>query len=119
METIDFIDGFPIMGKPGSRAADPYPCVRPIHPIEIFSLSRVRQLVICLTAISFAMSRAQMNFDDVLFGLILCGIGIGGAALRNEYLRLRQLRAMERRYQRAMREFHLKRLSGQAGDGEP
>jgi hypothetical protein len=57
-----------------------------------------------------------MNFDDVLFGLIICGIGLAGACLRSEYLHLRQLRATERRYQRAMRELHLKRLSSQAGD---
>jgi hypothetical protein len=59
-----------------------------------------------------------MNFDDILFGLILCGIGLAAACLRSEYLLLRQLRATERRYQRALREVHLSRLSSQADDRE-
>jgi hypothetical protein len=59
-----------------------------------------------------------MNFDDVLFGLILSGIGLAGACFRSEYLLLRQLRAIERRCQRAMRELHRKRLSSQAEDRE-
>jgi hypothetical protein len=59
-----------------------------------------------------------MNFDDVLFGLILCGIGLAGACFRSEYVLLRELRAAERRKAGVMRELHLKRLSAQADDGE-
>jgi hypothetical protein len=57
-----------------------------------------------------------MNLDDVLFGLIICGIGLAGACFRSEYLLLRQLRLTERRYQRAIRELHVQRVSSQAGD---
>jgi hypothetical protein len=59
-----------------------------------------------------------MTFDDILFGLILCGIGLAGACFRSEYLLLRQLRARERRYQRAMRELHLNRVSSQADEAK-
>jgi len=52
-----------------------------------------------------------MNFDDVLFALIVCGIGLAGACFRSEYLLLRDLRAAERRRQRAMRKLQLERLS--------
>ena len=52
-----------------------------------------------------------MNFDDVLFGLIICGIGLAAACFRSEYLLLRDLRAAERRRQRAMRKLQLERLS--------
>jgi hypothetical protein len=54
-----------------------------------------------------------MNFDDVLFGLILLGIGLAGACFRCEYLLLREIRAIERRRERAMRELHIERLSSQ------
>jgi hypothetical protein len=54
-----------------------------------------------------------MNFDDVLFGLILCGIGLAGACFRSEYVLLRKLRAVERRKERVMRELLIKRLSSQ------
>ena len=59
-----------------------------------------------------------MNFDDVLFGLILCGIGLAVACFRSEYVLLRELRAAERRREGLMRELHLERLSSRAGDGE-
>jgi hypothetical protein len=59
-----------------------------------------------------------MNFDDVLFGLIVCGIGLAAACFRSEYVLLRELRAAERRREGLMRELHLERLSSQAGDGE-
>jgi hypothetical protein len=52
-----------------------------------------------------------MNFDDILFALIVCGIGLAGACFRSEYLLLRDLRATERRRQRAMRKLQLERLS--------
>jgi hypothetical protein len=59
-----------------------------------------------------------MNFDDILFGLILCGIGLAGACFRSEYMLLRELRATERRRARLMRELHSKRLSSQVDGGE-
>jgi hypothetical protein len=59
-----------------------------------------------------------MNFDDVLFGLIVCGIGLAAACFRSEYVLLRELRAAERRREGLMRELHSARLSSQAGDGE-
>jgi len=59
-----------------------------------------------------------MTFDDVLFGLILCGIGLAAACFRSEYVLLRELRAAERRREGLMRELHLERLSSQTGDGE-
>jgi hypothetical protein len=59
-----------------------------------------------------------MNFDDVLFGLILCGIGLAGACFRSEYVLLRELRAAERRKAGVMRTLHSKRTSSRADDGE-
>jgi hypothetical protein len=57
-----------------------------------------------------------MNLDYVLFGLIVCGIGVAGACFRSEYVLLREIRAIERRREKFMRELHLQRLSTQAGD---
>lgn len=57
-----------------------------------------------------------MNLDDVLFGLIILGIGLAGACFRSEYLLLRQLRLTERRYQRVMRELHVQRMSSQVDE---
>jgi len=54
-----------------------------------------------------------MSVDDILFGLILFGIGLAGACFRSEYVLLRELRAIERRNERVMRELHIKRLSSQ------
>jgi hypothetical protein len=54
-----------------------------------------------------------MNFDDILFGLILIGIGLAGACFRCEYLLLREVRAIERRRERVMHELHIERLSSQ------
>jgi hypothetical protein len=59
-----------------------------------------------------------MNLDYVLFGLILCGIGLACVCFRSEYLHLRDLRAIERRRERLMRELQLQRLSAKAGDRE-
>jgi hypothetical protein len=59
-----------------------------------------------------------MNFDDFLFGLILCGIGLACAWFRSEYVLLCELRAAERRNEEVMRELHLKGSSSQAEDGE-
>jgi hypothetical protein len=57
-----------------------------------------------------------MNLDYVLFGLIVCGVGLAGACFRSEYVLLRELRATERRRERLMRKLHLDRLSAQGGD---
>jgi hypothetical protein len=59
-----------------------------------------------------------MNFDDILFGLILCGIGLAVACFRSEYALLRELRAVERKQQRIMRELHSKQSSSRADDRE-
>jgi hypothetical protein len=59
-----------------------------------------------------------MNFDDVLFGLILCGIGLAVACFRREYVMLRKFRAAARRKEGVTRELHLQRLTSQAGDAE-
>jgi hypothetical protein len=45
-----------------------------------------------------------MSLDDFLFGLILCGIGLAVACFRSEYVLLREMRATERRREKAMRE---------------
>ena len=58
-----------------------------------------------------------MNFDDVLFGLILCGIGLVVACFRSEYVMLRKLREAARRKEGVTRELHLERLSPQTNDG--
>jgi hypothetical protein len=57
-----------------------------------------------------------MNIDDVLFGLIVCGIGLAGACFRSEYVLLRELRATQRRNEGVMRKLHLERLTGQSDD---
>jgi hypothetical protein len=44
-----------------------------------------------------------MNIDDVLFGVIACGIGLVGAWFRSEYVRLREFRATQRRKKGIMR----------------
>jgi hypothetical protein len=62
--------------------------------------------------------RTTMNLDYVLFGLILCGIGLAVVCFRSEYLHLRDLRAIERRREKLMRELHLQRLSAHGGDSE-
>jgi hypothetical protein len=59
-----------------------------------------------------------MNIDDVLFGLIVCGIGLAGACFGSEYVLLRELRATQRRKERIMRELHSERLSSQTDDSE-
>jgi hypothetical protein len=61
-----------------------------------------------------------MNFDDILFGMILCGIGLAGACFRSEYVLLRELRATERRKEGIMRKrlYLLERKSARAGPEE-
>jgi hypothetical protein len=63
-------------------------------------------------------SCTTMNVDDVLFGLIVCGIGLVGAWFRSEYVLLRELRATQRRKEGIMRKLHLERPSSQADDGD-
>jgi hypothetical protein len=59
-----------------------------------------------------------MNVDDFLFGLILCGIGLAAACFRSEYVRLRELTAIERRRQKALHELQSARLSAHTVDRE-
>jgi hypothetical protein len=59
-----------------------------------------------------------MNFDDILFGLIVCGIALAAACFRSEYVLLRELRATQRRNERIMHKLHLERLSSQADNSE-
>jgi hypothetical protein len=59
-----------------------------------------------------------MNFDDFLFGLIICGVGVATACFRSEYLHRRAIRAAERRRQKIMRELHLQTISARADDHE-
>jgi hypothetical protein len=61
-----------------------------------------------------------MNFDDLLFGLIVCGIGLAVACFRSEYVLLRELRATQRKAEGMMRKLHTDRLSSQGEhDGQP
>jgi hypothetical protein len=59
-----------------------------------------------------------MNFDDILFGLIVFGIGLAAACFRSEYVLLRELRATQRRTEGMMRKLHSERLSSQINDSE-
>jgi hypothetical protein len=58
-----------------------------------------------------------MNVDDLLFGLILCGIGLAAACFRSEYVHLREVIAIERRREKIMRELQSERLSSSAQAG--
>ena len=51
-----------------------------------------------------------MSLDDVLFGVIIAGIGLCVAHFRGEYIRWRQHRAAERRQEMSMRELHIRKL---------
>ena len=59
-----------------------------------------------------------MNVDDLLFGLILCGIGLAVACFRSEYVHLREVIASQRRRERLMRELQSQRISAQTGNRE-
>jgi hypothetical protein len=59
-----------------------------------------------------------MTIDDILFGLIVCGIGLAAACFRSEYVLLRELRATQRTTERMMRQLHSERLSSQIDDSE-
>jgi hypothetical protein len=48
-----------------------------------------------------------MSLDDVLFGLIIAGVGLCVAHFRHEYTRWRQHRAAEQRLEMSMRKLHL------------
>jgi hypothetical protein len=52
-----------------------------------------------------------MSLDDVLFGVIVGGIGLCAAHFRDEYIRWRKHRTAERRKETSMRELHINRLS--------
>jgi hypothetical protein len=57
-----------------------------------------------------------MNFEDILFGLILIGIGLAGACFRSEYLLLREIREIERRRERVLHDLHMERLSSRVDE---
>jgi hypothetical protein len=59
-----------------------------------------------------------MNIDYVLFGLIVCGIGLAVACFRSEYVLLRELKATQRRTEGMMHKLHSERLSSQSDDNE-
>ena len=59
-----------------------------------------------------------MNIDDVLFGLIVCGIGLAVACFRSEYVLLRELKETQRRTEGMMRKLHSERLTSQSDDSE-
>jgi len=59
-----------------------------------------------------------MNIDYVLFGLIVCGIGLAVACFRSEYVLLRELKETQRRTEGMMRKLHSERLSAETDDSE-
>jgi hypothetical protein len=59
-----------------------------------------------------------MYLDDVLVGLIVCGIGLAVACFRSEYVLLRELKASQYQAERTMRKLHSERLSPQIDDSE-
>jgi len=52
-----------------------------------------------------------MSLDDVLFGVIVSGVGLSAAYFRGEYIGWREHRAAEMRKQTSGRELHIDRLS--------
>jgi hypothetical protein len=52
-----------------------------------------------------------MSLDDVLFGVIVSGIGLSAAYFRDEYIGWREHRAAEMRKQTSRRELHINRFS--------
>jgi hypothetical protein len=52
-----------------------------------------------------------MSLDDVLFGVIVGGVGLCAAYFRDEYIGWRKRRAAELRKQTSMRELHTGRIS--------
>jgi hypothetical protein len=56
-----------------------------------------------------------MRLDDVLFAVIIAGIGLCAAHFRSEYIRWREHRVAERRIETSMRQLQIHRLSLRAG----
>jgi hypothetical protein len=52
-----------------------------------------------------------MSLDDVLFGVIVGGVGLCAAYFRDEYIGWREHRAAEMRKQKSRRELHIDRIS--------
>jgi hypothetical protein len=52
-----------------------------------------------------------MSLDDVLFGVIVGGVGLCAAYFRDEYIGWREHRAAEMRKQTSMRELYIDRFS--------
>jgi hypothetical protein len=52
-----------------------------------------------------------MSLDDVLFGVIVSGVGLSAAYFRDEYIGWREHRAAEMRKQTSRRELHIDRFS--------
>ena len=52
-----------------------------------------------------------MSLDDVLFGVIVSGVGLSAAYFRGEYIGWREHRAAEMRKQTSRRELHIDRFS--------
>jgi len=52
-----------------------------------------------------------MSLDDVLFGMIVGGVGLCAAYFRDEYIGWREHRAAEMRKETSMRELDIDRLS--------
>lgn len=52
-----------------------------------------------------------MSLDDVLFGMIVGGVGLCAAYFRDEYIGWREHRAAELRKETNMRELHIDRFS--------
>jgi hypothetical protein len=52
-----------------------------------------------------------MSLDDVLFGVIVGGVGLCAVHFRDEYMGWREHRAAEMQKQMSMRELHIARVS--------
>ena len=52
-----------------------------------------------------------MSLDDVLFGVIVGGVGLCAAYFRVEYMRWREHRAADMRKETSMRALHINRFS--------
>jgi hypothetical protein len=56
-----------------------------------------------------------MTLDDVLFAVIIAGIGLCAAHFRGEYIRWREHRVAERRMETNMRQLQIHTMSLQEG----
>jgi hypothetical protein len=52
-----------------------------------------------------------MSLDDVLFGVIVIGVGLSAAYFRDEYIGWREHRGADKRKQTSMRELYIDRFS--------